>query len=525
MAISFVGSYVGTHAATSAQTVAFTNLRDESNAQPTLQEGDVVRVAVTCASTVDRTEAQLTPAGYTPAHADLYANDSNDANLLVSYKVMGPTPDASVAIPASNATTAGVGYEIKVLRGVDPTNPLDVTPTTATGTNTGVANAPAITPATTGAWIDAVGAAAVAAGAVFTNPAGMDTTTNHFRSATITTTTNDANIAGALYSGWTSGSYDPAVFGGSTSTNTGSWAAVTIAWRPLRAAGAATGEMALSGSAEGTVPLAPITAASAGSFEPSGSAAGLVALVGGSSGAFDLTGAADGAAGVAGLASGSFALTGAAAGTVATAAANATAAGTMTFAGATSGLVKVAAGGAGTIALTGNSAAKAAISAAGTGALSLAGTAAGAAALDARASGSFTVAGTGVLQVTSAILGAAAGDLTLGGSTAGAAALGAVASGTFALTGAGVMQAASAILGEAAGDFALSGSATVFMFTQYTPVAPVAVRARRSIAAIARRSNSPLAVRRRQPPVAVPARAGATTTINARQSVVRISNQ
>lgn len=246
MAISFVGSHVGTHAAISAQSVAFSNLRNESNQQPTLQADDIVLVAVNCASTVDRTEAQLLPSGYTAAHTDLYQNDSNDTNLLVSYKVMGASPDSSVSIPASNATTAGVAYAIYVFRGVDTSTPLDVTPVTAGAINTGIANAGAISPSSDGAWIVAVAAAAVAAGAAFTNPSGMSATTNHFRSATITTTTNDANIGVALKTDWASGSFDPAAFGGSTSTNTGSWAAVTIALRPF--VEAATGTMAANES-------------------------------------------------------------------------------------------------------------------------------------------------------------------------------------------------------------------------------------------------------------------------------------
>jgi len=233
MAITFVGSYVGTHAATSAQTVNFSNLRDEANATPTLQQGDLVLVAVENASTVDRTQAQLTPSGYTALHTDNYQNDSNDSNFLVSRKFMGATPDTSVAIPASNATTAGVAYAIYVFRGVNQVEPMDATPVPTGAINTGVANAAAIVPVTQGAWIVVFGGAAVAAGAVFTNPAGMSTTTNHFRSATITTTTNDANIGGAIFTGWTSGSYDPAAFGGSTSTNTGSWSAVTLALRPV----------------------------------------------------------------------------------------------------------------------------------------------------------------------------------------------------------------------------------------------------------------------------------------------------
>lgn len=232
MAISFVGSYVGIHPATSVQTVNFSLLRDESNAQPTLLQDDYVIVAIENASTVDRTQAQLTPSGYTALHTDDYRNDSNDSNFLVSAKFMGSTPDTSVGIPASNATTAGVGYAIYVFRGLDTTTPMDATPVVTGNINTGIANAAAITPVTTGAWVVAFAGAAVAIGTAFTNPAGMSTTTNHFRSTTLTTTTNDPVIGGAIYTGWTSGAYDPAVFGGSTSTNTGSWSAVTLALRP-----------------------------------------------------------------------------------------------------------------------------------------------------------------------------------------------------------------------------------------------------------------------------------------------------
>ena len=233
MAITFIGSYVGTHAATSAQTINFSLLRNESNAAPTLLEGDVVLVAVNNASTVNRPEGALTPSGYTASITSLYANDSNDVNLQVAYKVMGVTPDTTVAIPASNATTAGVAYAIYVFRGLDNTTPLDVNPAVASATNSGKANAPPITPATDGAWIFVVGAAAVAAGAVFTNAGDLSATTNHFRSATITTTTNDANIVGGIKTDWVSGEFNPIVFGGSTTTNTGSWAAVTIALRPF----------------------------------------------------------------------------------------------------------------------------------------------------------------------------------------------------------------------------------------------------------------------------------------------------
>jgi hypothetical protein len=255
VAISIVGTYVGTHAATSAQSVAFSNLRDSNNQVPTLQAGDWVYVAVENASTVNRTSAGgadvLVPSGYSGLGAHDYQNDSNDSNFRVSRKKMGATPDTSVAIPASDATTAGVAYVILVVRGADATTPEDVAVVTTGGINTGIANGAAITPVTPGALIAVFAGAAVAAGAVFTNPTGMSTVTNHFRSATITSTTNDANIGLALKTDWTSGSFDPAAFGGSTSTNTGSWSAVTIAIRPL----VTTTPLSLNGIDAGTPTL------------------------------------------------------------------------------------------------------------------------------------------------------------------------------------------------------------------------------------------------------------------------------
>lgn len=236
MAISFVGSYASTHNATSAQSIALSNLRDAANVQPTLLQGDLVIVTVvhSMATTNNRTLAQLTPSTYTACHASIItSNDSNAVGMVVSRKFMGASPDTTISIPAAAATTNGVAYAIEVFRGVDLTTPLDVTTTTATAGNTGKANAPAITPSTPGAWIVACGGAAVAAGAVFTNAGDLSATTNHFRSATITTTTNDANVCMGIKTDWASGPFDPTVFGGSTTTNTGSWGAATLALRPL----------------------------------------------------------------------------------------------------------------------------------------------------------------------------------------------------------------------------------------------------------------------------------------------------
>lgn len=455
MALAFVGSYVGTHAAVSSQSVAFSNLRDEANAQPTLQQGDLVVVAVNCASTVDRTEAQLLPSGYTVAHADLYQNDSNDVNLLVSYKVMGASPDANVSIPASNATTAGVAYAIYVFRGVDTANPLDVTSVTAGNINTGVANAAAITPSTSGAWIMAVGAAAVAAGAVFTNPAGMSGTTNHFRSATITSTTNDANIGVALKTDWAAGAFDPAVFGGSTSTNTGSWAAVTIVLRPLVASGTATGSVALAGSTAGTVAIA---ASASGSVELSGGGTASVAILAQGSGSLALSGLSDGSVAgneALGTASGSLAFSGSA---VASAALAGAVSGSFGLSGSASAQVALVGASSGSLGLTGSSTSTLAIAAASVGSLSLVGN--GSASVAINGDGGSEVIFTGTAQGAVGnvpIEGVANGSFDLSGAAEAAALIAGAANDALALVGSASGIASNPVEGEGDGELLLAG--------------------------------------------------------------------
>lgn len=260
MAIAFVGSKTFTHAAITAQSCSLTDLLDTAGSSATLLQNDIVFVVYvhSMATTATRTLAQCTPSGYANAHASIVqANDSNAVSLAVSYKVMGATPDTTVSIPAAAATTNGVACTIHAFRGMDTSGPMDATAQTATGTNGGIANPPSITPVSRGAWVMACGGAAVAAGAVFTNSGDLSATTNHFRSVTITSTTNDANAGAGIKTDWSAGAFDPAAFGGSTSTNTGSWGAVTLALKPLTATATATPTLdAATASATGVLPIA-----------------------------------------------------------------------------------------------------------------------------------------------------------------------------------------------------------------------------------------------------------------------------
>ena len=290
MAITFVGSKTFIHNATTAQSCSLTDLLDAAGASATLLQDDIVVINYVLGSTANRATALMSIAGYTAFAADLYQNDNLDANQLVSYKFMGATPDTTVSIPASNATSAGVAVVIHAFRGVNKITPLDVTSATAGAGNTGVADAGAITPVTQGAWILACGGAAVEDGVPFTNPAGMSATTNHFRSVSITTTTTDANAATALLTTWTSGSYNPAVFGGSSSSSRSSWVATTIALRP--APNVSYGAASTSGVLKGSGRLVGTSAGVAsltGTVRGSGTLAGSVAGVASASGLLEIS--------------------------------------------------------------------------------------------------------------------------------------------------------------------------------------------------------------------------------------------
>lgn len=233
MSISLLGSLVGTHASTSAQTISFsTNLLTPGGTSVTLKKGDLLLAATNNATNSNRSEAQLRPSGYTAAHTDLYANDSNDTNFLSSYKWVGDTVDTEIVIPASADTTAGFGYLLFAFRGVDRLNPFDVAVASTTGINTGRPTPPAVTPVTAGAWIVALAGAAVSVGAVFTNPGDLNTSSGYFQSVTTTSTVVDVNIGGGMKTNWTSGQFTPTTWTGSTTTASGSWAAATIVLRP-----------------------------------------------------------------------------------------------------------------------------------------------------------------------------------------------------------------------------------------------------------------------------------------------------
>jgi hypothetical protein len=194
----------------------------------TPEAGDLVVVTYCTGSTADRT-LTITNAGGTPYTylSDLYANDTYDANMRVGYRFMPSTPETSLVLSQTFNTADAGRYTIHVFRGVDPSTPIDVTSTTATGIDSRVVNPAAITPSTAGAFIYITGCGAGGTGGTYT--------ASHLTSflAGTTADTNDAFIGSGFYMGWTSGSYDGANFsGGGTTTTSDSWASTTVALRP-----------------------------------------------------------------------------------------------------------------------------------------------------------------------------------------------------------------------------------------------------------------------------------------------------
>jgi hypothetical protein len=221
--ITYVGGRTQSQNSTAAWTVALTSLTGGVAATPIT--GDLVVVCRAWSTAVDRTLI-TSSTGWTQV-AELYADDSNDVNFAVWYKIMGATPDTSITFNAHVSTTESSSVVVQAFRGVDATTPLDVTSTTSTGIDSAAPDPAAITPVTTGAIILVAGGSAHASG----NSGFTASYLTNFRSAGFNSTYD--STAGMGYTTWTGGTYNPAVwtFGGGATT-VASWAAITMALRP-----------------------------------------------------------------------------------------------------------------------------------------------------------------------------------------------------------------------------------------------------------------------------------------------------
>ena len=166
-AIRYVGGATATARDSGSVTVTFTSLTGGIGG---VQTGDLVIAAVGAGVNADRTMAMSTT-GYTTLF-DLYANDSDDINLGVHYKVMGATPDTSASTGDSAlGSFSTLVLAVQVWRGVNTSTPIGVFNST-TGFNGGNPDPPAITTGTLGSAVIAVGAAAHSNGNVSATQGG-----------------------------------------------------------------------------------------------------------------------------------------------------------------------------------------------------------------------------------------------------------------------------------------------------------------------------------------------------------------
>lgn len=189
------------------------------------EAGDFILVVHSARSTSDL-NMSLSDLSYTTV-ADLYANDTYDANLGVHWKISNGT-ETTLDLPGGTGFIAAA-CAVQVWRGVDTTSPLDVTPSTATGIDTWKAVNPGITTVTPGSLV-VVTASMITlqfSNALFP-PAGYDnelvaSPVSGFSVARAAVASKYSPSAGALLAGAWSSPNDGAQY---------SWCACTLALRP-----------------------------------------------------------------------------------------------------------------------------------------------------------------------------------------------------------------------------------------------------------------------------------------------------
>lgn len=221
--LTFVGSVLQATSSNST-TLSLTSLTGGIDTSP--KAGDIVIGVRGFKSGTDQA-IDCTTSGYTEL-AELYANSGDDAQMGVYYKVLS-SAETDVTFTNATATTGFVGAY--VWRGINQSNPLDATPTTA-ATSTAIINSPSITTVTNNSVVVSIGTCVgslVNPLTALTAPSGM---TNFTTIRTGAGTNNDICGGLASYLQTTAGSYDPPAFGGGNSSTNATFCAITIALRP-----------------------------------------------------------------------------------------------------------------------------------------------------------------------------------------------------------------------------------------------------------------------------------------------------
>lgn len=219
--IKYVGS--ATQIGGTSDTVSLTSLTGGIDTEAL--EDDVVVVLVS--SNNKTTTLSMVTSGYTQLDVQRNSSDTRETASAVFYKVMGSTPDTDAQVSSTAGQYAIIAY---VLRGIDTSNPIDVTTLGAVGSNSNNVNSPSITPVTTGAWILSMGG-----GSSNSNGASVTGSPTGFTNL-VERNSQGGNVVVAVAGSkrWqtTDGATDPSAWvivpGGSSE----SWSAFTVAIRP-----------------------------------------------------------------------------------------------------------------------------------------------------------------------------------------------------------------------------------------------------------------------------------------------------
>ncbi len=115
------------------------------------EEGDIVIIAGVSDLATSR-DMSVNTSGYTT----LFSNGGGAPDALVSYKVMGATPDTVVNVTPTDFANRDTSWVVQIWRGVDTDNPIDQT-TTSASASSGDPNSPSITTQTDDALVFSIG--------------------------------------------------------------------------------------------------------------------------------------------------------------------------------------------------------------------------------------------------------------------------------------------------------------------------------------------------------------------------------
>lgn len=216
--LKFVGGATATSASsTSTPSLSLSSLSGGIDTSPSA--GDIVIASVAFYSVTDINITTNT-SGYTEIGDYAVFDNSLDVTLnLGVYRKVLSSSETSVQFNLGGGHT-NISMVAHVWRNIDPTTPLDATTTSANGT--GVPDSPSITTVTENSVVIAVGSGSYSSPS---SPSGME---NYF---TTSSGGFGPRLSFASIFRQSAGSYDPPVFGGSSSSLR--WLSATIALRPV----------------------------------------------------------------------------------------------------------------------------------------------------------------------------------------------------------------------------------------------------------------------------------------------------